>query len=103
MTVNVSTDKGLVRLDFYKGKVKDFNTTAPFFTDTITVSQRTYPLPPEGFYTVTATYIVKGKTYMAIDGDRVEYKDKNEDCADAPPCYKLKNGSVDLRLYATVD
>lgn len=57
-------------------------------------SARTLRLPL-GDYSATATYLVNGKTVVAVDGDYLDYS-SDEYCEGT--CYDEVGGTVDLRL-----
>lgn len=56
-------------------------------------------LPVNNIYTITATYVIEGKTYISVDSayPRVRYSEK--DCED--PCYYVYDNIVNLRLKYT--
>jgi len=64
-------------------------------TDTITSEEKTYFLPTDRTYSVTAYYIRDGKQIIAVDGDDIDAL--SYDVCDEV-CWDVKNARADVRL-----
>ena len=58
-----------------------------------------FSVMPDKEYTVTASYVIGGKTYIAVDSARPKIKFDDSSCD--IPCYYVYDNIIDLRLKYT--
>lgn len=93
---NAGNEHGTL-VQFWEGKLEDgilidsvryFST--PFFEK---------ELPLNRLYAITATYIIDGKTYTAVDSATPKAKYDKDRCEE--PCYSIHGNTVNLKLKYT--
>jgi hypothetical protein len=88
-----STTVGGTIINIYQGNLEDsvlygtFSSFAKSTTYTVIVNKK---------YTVTASYYINNKQYIAVDAATPRVKYTKDDCDD--PCYLVYDKKVDLRL-----
>lgn len=87
-----------VLINLYEGFLEDdilydsASTTRPDYEFTVSLNKT---------YTVTATYMIDGKTYIAVDSATPRVRYDEDKCDD--PCYFIYNTTIDLKLKSTVE
>lgn len=94
LTVKVSIDAQnlAVPIFVYYGYVED---SSLYFVDTLTEQKVSYTVTSDQKYSVAAYYRRDNDRIIAIDGDDVDVSSE-ENCDET--CYKLHNGTIDVRL-----
>ena len=89
-------ESGLTVINIYEGNLEDSILYAKFKNGN---TNATYQVPLNKKFTVTATYYISGKKYIAVDSvfPRVKY-DKSS-CQN--PCYYIYDKMLNLRLNYT--
>ena len=91
LTINQKNHSVPIRI--FRG---DFDNNDLLLDTIVTVNTFSYRLPTEEYYSVVARYIQNdGDTVLAVDADDIE-NDSDSYCEG--DCYKLDNGSIDLKL-----
>ena len=91
LTINGKNNSVPIRI--FRG---DFDNNDLLLDTIVTVNTFSYRLPTEEYYSVVARYIQNdGDTVLAVDADDIE-NDRESYCDG--DCYKLDNGSIDLKL-----
>ncbi len=85
-------------IDVYEGELED---SVLYRTAQTTLSKYTFTTSLNKIYTVTATYLINGITYIAVDSATPRVKYTKDQCDD--PCYFVYDRIVDLRLKYTAD
>ena len=93
--LSIDTENPEVPLTFYRGDAGG----ELEWQDTAFENEFRLPVAVGPEYTVKAQYRREGKIIEAFDSDDMVLKDYGESCGD--PCYILKGGIFDLRLYST--
>ncbi len=91
LTINATYDS--VPLTFYRGAYEE---GVIDWQDTATSDEFLLFSEMEREYTVKATYSSGNNTIFAIDGDKMQLRDADEECGS--PCYIVKGGIFDVRL-----
>lgn len=81
-----------VPIAIYAGRLEDERLIG---RDTLGIPEVIYQLPTDEYFTVTATYRHRGRTIIAVDGDRTRVSNTDE-CGYA--CWRTTRGTADLRL-----
>jgi hypothetical protein len=86
-------DMSGVVINIYSGNLED-----DILLDTFTSSntEETYTVTINKKYTITATYHLNSKTYIAVDSVTPGVKYDSSKCTD--PCYYVYNNKVNLKL-----
>lgn len=91
-----SDDQGKVIINIYEGNLED-NVLYNSFTTFSTVTQINVPVNKK--YTLTSTYTIEGRTYVAVNSVTPHVKYIRNQCDEA--CYMVYDKVVDLRLKYT--
>ena len=90
------TGDNLKVINVYEGNLED---SILFATIRSAGTNSTYQVPLNKIFTLTATYNVLGKEYIAVDSAYPRVKYDKSSCQD--PCYFVYNNVVDLKLRRT--
>ena len=92
-----------IRIDLYSGKATLVKVFEGNLEDNILYSSfaaqsknRIITVPINKKYTVTATYFIAGRYYMAVNSTTPKVRYEEERCSD--PCFFVYDNVVDLRL-----
>ena len=77
----------------YEGVLDD---SVLYQTEEVTWSEYTIDVPLNKKYTITATYNIDGKTYIAVDSATPRVKYTEDKCDD--PCYYVYDTNLNLRI-----
>ncbi len=96
LTVNVSVQENAagIPVKVLQGKFEDNNV---LLLDTLAENEKTYSLPVNTYYTVSAEYNMSGKVILVIDGGEIKVS-RNENENTSEPCWVLKNVNLNLEL-----
>jgi hypothetical protein len=94
ITINGQNNK--VPLVIYNDKYDATNPGKVVKVDTVTVSNVTYSLPVDHYYSVKATYKSNGKTIHVVDGEALKNMKVTDVCSS--PCWTPYGGQIDVRL-----
>ena len=89
-------ESGLTSIKIYEGNLEDSILYAKFNYGS---THATYQVPLNKKFTVTATYYISGKKYIAVDSAFPRVKYDKSSCQD--PCYYIYDKMVNLRLNYT--
>jgi hypothetical protein len=84
------------QINVYEGNIEDSVLYSSFQSSLSTYS---IPVTINKKYTVTATYLIKGNYYIAIDSATPRVRFEKSQCDD--PCYFVYDRKIDLRLKYT--
>ncbi len=90
---NPSPDFELLEVRIIQGRLEN---GIEYLRDTLVKQSKDYWVDVGHFYTIEAHYLVNGKHYLVVDGDRVTVFLDNENCDE--PCWRPNDGDVDCRL-----
>ncbi|MBT3244395.1 MAG: hypothetical protein HN352_14690 [Bacteroidetes bacterium] len=93
INVNPSDDYDLLEIRIIKGRLEKGE---EFIRDTLSLEYVEYWVDVGSYYTVEAHYLVDGKHYLAVDGDRVSIYLDDSSCDVA--CWRPNDGEVDCIL-----
>ncbi|MDR2886408.1 MAG: hypothetical protein LBV26_00135 [Bacteroidales bacterium] len=84
-------------VQFWEGKLEDgiMIDSVRYFSTAVFEKE----LPLNRLYTITATYVIDGKTYTAVDSATPKTKYDKNSCDE--PCYNIYGNTVNLKLKYT--
>jgi hypothetical protein len=94
--IKLSPLASAVRLSIFEGDLED---SVLYHSDNITWPDYSYQVPLNKKYTVTATYNIEGKKYIAVDSATPRVKYTEDQCKD--PCYYVYDNNLNLSIKYT--